>query len=127
LMLWLRGYERAWGDVLTLPQVNDDQAVLRGLSSLWERVVPAIPPKAKIMRVAVTLGDLSPAGTRQLDYLLADDHDRRKWEAIGAATDSLNAKYGRTVVSLGLWSPPKGGNIGGKISFTRIPSGEDFW
>jgi DNA polymerase-4 len=127
LMLWLRGYESSWGDALTLPQVNDDQAVLRGLSSLWERVTHAIPPKTRIMRVGVTLGELSPAGTRQLDYLLADDEDRRKWEAICAATDSLNAKYGRTVVSLGPWAPPEGGNVGGKISFTRIPSGEDFW
>lgn len=127
LMLWIRGYERGWGDVLTLPMVNDDQAVLRGLTTLWDRVVAPLSPKTQVMRVGVTLGELTPANQRQLDYLLADDEARQKWERIGEATDRLNAKYGKTVVSLGAWQPPKGGNVGGKISFTRIPSAEDFW
>lgn len=34
----------------------------------------------------------------------------------------LNAKYSVTVVSMGEWKPP----VGGKISYTRIPSAEDF-
>ena len=127
LMLWLRGYEQGWGDVMTLPQVNDDQAVLQALTTLWSRVVSAIPRRTKIMRVGVTLGELTPANSRQLDYLLADDAHRQKWEAIGQAMDGLNGKYGRTVVSLGPWQSPNGGNVGGKISFTRIPAGEDFW
>ncbi|MDP9057691.1 MAG: type VI secretion protein ImpB [Pseudomonadota bacterium] len=127
LMLWLRGFERGWGDMMTLPQVNDDQAVLSALGTLWDRVVATMLPGTKIMRVGVTLGNLTPADSRQLDFLLADDAERLKWEAIGDATDTLNAKYGRTVVSIGPWEPPNGGNVGGKISFTRIPSGEDFW
>ena len=127
LMLWLRGYEQGWGDMTTLPQVNDDQAVLGALTALWNRVVPTMPRNVKILRVGVTLGELTPADARQLDFLLDDDSDRRKWEAVGIATDALNAKYGRTVVSIGPWEAPRGGNVGGKISFTRIPSGEDFW
>jgi DNA polymerase-4 len=79
------------------------------------------------MRVGVTLADLRPSNTRQLDFLLDDDADRQKWQAIDDAKDALNAKYGRTVVSLGPWEAPEGGNVGGKISFTRIPSAEDFW
>ena len=85
-----------------------------------------VNPRAKAMRVGVTLCDLTPANARQLDMLLDDDADRQKWERIGEAIDSLNSRYGRTVASLGHWSPPKGGNVGGKISFTRIPSAEDF-
>ena len=127
LMLWLRGYDRGWGQETSLPQVNDDHAVLTALSALWDRIVADLPPSTRILRVGVTLGDLTPANARQLDFLLADDTERQKWEAIGQATDGLNAKYGKTVVSIGPWEPPKGGNVGGKISFTRIPSGEDFW
>lgn len=127
LMLWLRGYERGWGDMMTLPQVNDDQAVLSALTTLWDRVVSSLPTTTKVMRVGVTLGELTRSDARQLDFLLADDDDRQKWEAIGTAADELNAKYGRTVVSIGPWEPPKGGNVGGKISYTRIPSAEDFW
>ena len=40
---------------------------------------------------------------------------------------SLNARYGQTVVSLGPWAPPAGGNVGSKISYTRIPEAEDNW
>lgn len=126
-MLWLRGYERGWGDVLTLPQVNDDQAVLSALTTLWDRVASPLPPKTKIMRVGITLGDLTRASARQLDWLLDDDRDRQKWESIGGALDSLNGRYGRTVASVGPWQPPEGGNVGGKISFTRIPDADDFW
>lgn len=36
-------------------------------------------------------------------------------------------RYGKTVLSLGMWRPPAGGNVGGKISYTRIPTAEDFW
>lgn len=126
-MLWLRGFDRGWGDTMTLPQVNDDQAMLSALAMLWDRVAAQLHPATKIMRVGVTLGQLTPADARQLDFLLADDAQRSKWEAIGSTTDNLNAKFGRTVVSIGPWQPPRGGNVGGKISFTRIPSGEDFW
>ena len=61
------------------------------------------------------------------DFLLADDEKRRRWEAATTAVDELNTKYGGTVVSLGPWNPPAGGHVGGKISYTRIPSAEDFW
>jgi DNA polymerase IV len=83
--------------------------------------------RTRVLRVGVTLFDLSPAGQRQLDWLENDDHDRQRWERIGTAIDGLNSRYAATVVSIGPWTPPKGGNVGGKISFTRIPSAEDFW
>lgn len=127
LLLWLQLRQRGISDMMTLPQVNDDQAVLCALGRIWDRAVVDLPASTRVLRVGVTLGDLTRSNERQLDFLLADDQDRRKWEAISAVTDELNGRYGRTVVSLGTWKPPKGGNIGGKISFTRIPSGEDFW
>jgi DNA polymerase-4 len=39
----------------------------------------------------------------------------------------MNRKHGRTLVSVGPWTPPPGGYAGGKISYTRIPRAEDFW
>jgi DNA polymerase-4 len=59
--------------------------------------------------------------------LIDDDVERRRWERVTAAVDRLNAKYSKTVISMGPWSPPPGGYAGGKISYTRIPSAEDFW
>ena len=61
------------------------------------------------------------------DLFANDDNNRKKWEAVTKAVDSLNSRYGGTVISLGPWQPPAGGHVGGKISYTRIPDAEDFW
>ena len=79
------------------------------------------------MRVGVTLGDLTDAATRQLDMLINDDPERLRWESVTTAMDSLNARYGKSLVTMGPWKLPPGGNLGGKISFTRNPRAEDFW
>lgn len=127
LALWLQGYQGSGFLTVTLPQVNDDQALLTALTGLWDRLTDKMPAKTKLMRVGVTLGNLTAANHRQLDFLLDDDTERQRWERLGHAMDRLNIKYGKTVASVGFWQPPAGGNVGGKISFTRIPSAEDFW
>jgi DNA polymerase-4 len=125
-ILWLQMFDHSWSRLRTLPQVHDDQAVLSALAILWEQMLKQVSPYSKVLRVGVTLCDITPADSRQLDMLHNDDNERQKWERINEAIDGLNARYGRTVASLGDWSPPKGGNVGGKISFTRIPTAEDF-
>jgi DNA polymerase IV len=127
MMFWMQTYDGSAFDSITLPQINDDQALLASLDGLWSRLTKAMPARTKVMRIGVTLGDLTPANHRQLDFLLNDDSERQRWERLGHALDRLNIKYGKTVASVGFWQPPPGGNVGGKISFTRIPSAEDFW
>lgn len=128
LHLWLQLADQNWSDYRTLPQVRDDQAILEALGIMWDRVVASAGRKrVKVLRVGVHLCNLSPASSRQLDFLHNDDGERMRWERIGDAIDDLNARYGRTITSVGPWEPPKGGNVGGKISYTRIPSAEDFW
>ena len=128
LWLWLEPmgeasvYRGAW-----LPAVHDDQAVLAALENLWRDVRQKLPRRARILRLGVTLLDLTRASERQLDILLNDDQTRRRWEDTTAAIDRLNRKHGRTLVSIGPWTPPPGGYAGGKISYTRIPRAEDFW
>jgi DNA polymerase-4 len=125
--LWLSIRDGAWQGRMRLPIVHDDQAVLAGLDKLWERVRRELPRTMTVFRVGVTLTDLSVADQRQLDFLENDDRVRQKWERASGAIDSLNTRYGRTVMSLGMWKPPAGGHVGGKISYTRIPTAEDFW
>ncbi len=127
LWLWARSFDGGWSEQCSLPIVNDDSALLRGLSRLWAGLRGKVPASMRIMRVGVSLFDLSPSSQRQLDWLENDDADRQRWERVGIAIDTLNARYASTVVSVGPWQPPKGGNVGGKIAFTRIPSAEDFW
>lgn len=127
LWLWLDIRNSGWFGQRDLPIVNDDQACLSALMALWEQVRVSVPYTAEIVRVGVTLLDLTPADSRQLDLFLADDIDRQKWERTTNAIDYLNRKFGKRVVTIGPWTPPPGGYAGGKIAYTRIPSSEDFW
>jgi DNA polymerase-4 len=68
----------------------------------------------------------SRASERQMDFLLDEEGERCKWEAVISARETINHHYAKTAVSIGLWNPPAGGHVGGKISYTRIPTWEDF-
>jgi DNA polymerase-4 len=127
LWLGLEGRENSWFGQRRLPIVQDDHACLAGLTALWEKAQKEVPRWRDVIRVGVTLSDLSPANARQLDLLLNDDVQRRKCETITKTIDRLNLKFGKRVVTVGPSSPPPGGFAGGKIAYTRIPSAEDFW
>ena len=127
LWLWLDIRDNSWFAQRPLPCVQDDQACLAGLAALWEKARAEIPNSTKIIRVGVTLLDLSPAGLRQLELFADDDRERQKCETITNTMDFLNRKFGKRVVTLGAWTPPPGGYAGGKIAYNRIPSAEDFW
>jgi len=126
LFLWLNGFEDGWGGDCALASVHDDQACLSGLDDLWMRARRALPRTYRIIRCGVVLGELTPAGVRQLNLFEHDDEQRQKWERVTATMDALNLSHGRRVITLGAWTPPPGGYAGGKISYTRIPSAEDF-
>ena len=126
LSLWLNIHGSGWSGALGLPCVQDDQACLHALTTLWDKAGKEIPPRPKIVRVGVTLSKLS-AHARQLDLLQNDDKERQRCEVLTNAIDHLNRKFGKRVVTLGPWTPPPGGYAGGKIAYNRIPSAEDFW
>lgn len=127
LWVWLDLRDGGWFGQRDLPCVHDDQAILSGLGALWEKARRELPRRHEIVRVGVTLLDLSPADGRQLDLFLNDDRDRQRWERITFSIDHLNRKFAKRVVSIGPWLPPPGGYAGGKIAYTRIPSAEDFY
>lgn len=127
LLLWLDMREGQWGEWKEMPCVHDDLACLEALGALWKDAIREISRRPEIVRVGVTLGGLTPATERQLDLLLNDDRQRQKSEKLTKAIDELNLKFGKRVATIGPWVPPPGGYAGGKISYTRIPSAEDFW
>jgi len=69
--------ERGWSATYKLHMANDDQACLSALDALWAKARASIPSHLKIVRVGVTLGDLTNASARQLDMLLNDDPERQ--------------------------------------------------
>jgi DNA polymerase-4 len=115
-----------WSRKRPLPAVRDDKALLEALEALFGDVRREYPKGLTIFSVSATLYDLTPNDQRQMDMLLDDDAERQRFEAITDAMDQLNARFARTVVSLGPWNPPAGGHVGGKISYCRIPDAEDF-
>lgn len=125
--VWLDLRAGAWFKRAELPCVNDDQACLSGFEKLWARARCEVPTRAEIVRVGVTLAELTPADSRPLDLFRDDDRERQRWERITFSIDNLNRKFGKRVLSVGPWTPPPGGYAGGKIAYTRIPSAEDFW
>lgn len=127
LVLWLDGHDGGWVGQRDLPSVQDDHACLAGLGLLWAKALKEVPKGAKVIRVGVTLSELTQANFRQLDLLLNDDKERKRCETITNMMDGLNRKFGKRVVTLGAWTPPPGGYAGGKIAYNRIPSAEDFW
>lgn len=126
LWVWLSIKDGTWQRIRTMPMVRDDAAILDALRIIWTQASAALPKHTMIFRVGVTLTDITPSTERQMDLLLDDDRLRRRWEAVTNASDALNARFGKTIISVGPWEPPAGGHVGGKIAFTRIPSAEDF-
>jgi len=126
LWVWLSIKDGSWERHRSMPMVRDDSAILHALLAVWQQAESELPRKTTIYRIGVTLTHITPDDARQVDLLLNDDAERRKHEAVTTAMDKLNYRFGRTVVSLGPWHPPAGGHVGGKISYTRIPSAEDF-
>jgi DNA polymerase-4 len=127
LWLWLDNRNGGWTKQREIPCVQDDQACLSALNILWQKARAELPRHTEVVRVGVTLAELSPANRRQLDLLLNDDGERQKCELLTNTIDGLNRKFGKRVVTVGPWTPPPGGNAGGKIAYNRIPSAEDFW
>lgn len=108
LWLWLDIRDSGWFGERELHSVQDDYACLAGLTALWEKAHRELRPRAEIVRVGVTLCDLSPATARQLDMFLNDDRERQKCEAITHLIDGLNRKFGKRVLTVGEWTPPPG-------------------
>ena len=127
LWLWLDIRNSAWFGQRDLPSVQDDHACLKALENLWDKAQHELSRRAEIIRVGVTLSELTPASERQFDLFLNDNKERQRCEVITNTIDSLNQKFGKRVVTVGPWTPPPGGYAGGKIAYNRIPSAEDFW
>ncbi|MGJ8560634.1 MAG: Y-family DNA polymerase [Litorimonas sp.] len=120
---------KRWADTTELQSANDDRTCLKALDRMWQPLATALSriPSANIAHVMVSFSGLVPKGARQLDLWVGEDPDRKRWEQITETIDRVNLAANRSLITVGPWSPPPGGNAGGKIAFTRVPQAEDFW
>lgn len=99
------GTDKIYSESLTLPTAKDDKACLDGLDTLWSCLCQRLCPNARIIRVGITLGELSVATERQLDMLLDDDDERRRWERVSCTVDALNTKHSTSLVTEAMDAP----------------------
>ena len=83
---------------------------------------------ARLKKLSIVLHGIAPTGATSDDlFEQAETRSQRaRWERLTDAMDSLNARNGACVVSLGFRREPPGGYAGAKIAFGRIPDLNDF-
>lgn len=118
-----------WANSTDLQGAQDDRTCLKALDRIWQPLARhcASKPFINVAHVMVSFSGLEKATDRQLDLWITDDPERQRWEQVTEVIDQLNLSANRSLITIGPWSPPPGGNAGGKIAFTRVPKAEDFW
>ncbi|MGB6228742.1 MAG: type VI secretion protein ImpB [Litorimonas sp.] len=119
-----------WANVTDLHGANDDRTCLKGLDRIWtvlENKAGGAAPRLNIAHIMVSFSGLEDESEQQLDLWTARDPERERWRRVTQTIDALNLAANKSLVTLGPWTPPPGGNAGGKIAFTRVPEAEDFW
>lgn len=110
-------------------RAQDSLTFLHLLETMWQELMREAKG-ARIKKASVTLSRLIPADALP-DELFpdlpgADLKARAKAERMSRALDTLNQRFGRDTVTLGML-PSDGRSFSGtKIAFTRIPDREEF-
>ncbi len=123
------------GHTVCVNATQDPFELLQHLDDSWHIIVPPLEIYAAqlserllIKKVSVILHDLLPKHLVTDDLFLSQNHETRHHnESLARALESLQQRYKKDVVSLGI--PPKtaAGYVGTKIAFSRVPNIEEFW
>lgn len=110
-------------------RAQDSMTFLALLHRLWQQCIKETQ-NARIKKISITLHELIAATDIQPELFtpLPKERalERRKSEKISHAMDTINHRFGRDSVLLGML-PSQGKSFSGsKISFTRIPDKEEF-
>lgn len=125
---------QSWREEARLPSpARDPFSFLQALDGLWMLMMDYFwgIKGLRLKKVSVVLhglkrpeemtGDLLERG--RADML----EDREKHEALASALDTLQAKYQKEAVTLGVVPKTQAGHVGTKIAFSRVPEQEEFW
>jgi DNA polymerase-4 len=116
-------------DSLRCYRAQDSMTFLTLLDRLWDKFV-AESRGSRIKKVSVTLHELQPASSVQPELFDAvsdvEAKAQGRAEKLSQAMDTINQRFGRDSVLLGML-PSQGREVSGtKIAFTRIPESEEF-
>jgi len=119
--------EAGWSGTEHFSPAHDEHTFLEAVSRLFDTGAAALRGR-KLQNVYVVLHGLSRPGeiTGDLFEHASPDPHRQRWNRITDTMDTLNARYGGGVISLGLRQELPGGYAGGKIAFGRVPDLSEF-
>lgn len=111
------------------PHAQDSFFFLQLLEDMWKTIL-AQTKTQRIKKVSVTLYGLTPTNQVQPDLFdiitKVDDKKREKDEKLSHVMDTLNRKFGKDTILLGMTAEQGKSFTGTKIAFTRIPDIEEF-
>ena len=117
---------------------NDPFILLQHIDSLWTCMMQQTAQETntnmryiRIKKVSVTFFGLAMHETITDDLFLPSLHNNHsvavKNESLTRALETLQARYQKDVVSLGITPKTSAGYVGTKIAFARVPDQEEFW
>lgn len=110
-------------------RAQDSITLLHLLDQAWETLMQQIP-KARIKKISISVYGLQPASGLQQelfpDLPPAELRQRARFERMSQALDTINHKYGRDSVVIGMLPSQGRSFTGTKIAFTRIPDKQEF-
>ena len=120
---------RGWQGARKLPPGQDNFVFLKALETLWDSMVVEFNPR-KLLSVAVSLHGLCKQSEITPDLFDTASEAYQKVQgrhnALTAAMDRINKRFGADTIQLGVVPPTQAGYVGTKISYTRIPDLAEF-
>lgn len=105
----------------------DNHQIMHALIGLWQEMLGHVSEGQLCKKISITLHGLRGVNEVQLSLFSGSGaHQRQqRMEAISAAMDRLNQRYGRDTVLLGS-TAARTGFTGTKIAFSRVPEMAEF-
>ena len=115
-----------WRDEVTISPTHDDFSILKKLDEMWNRMRFDINNE-RLMKVSVALFDLYKKQEITLDLFATDNETKSKQSSqLTSAIDSINKRFGKDTVNVGMRPKTSSGYVGTKIAFTRVPTIDEF-
>ena len=115
-----------WRATQRVPATQDSFALLGALDHLWPALVAEARRRGRLSAVSIYLHGLRDPARAQLDLFAAPISGRKSSDALWAAIDALNRRYGRNAISLAAQRELSLDYLGAKIAFSRIPELAEF-
>ncbi len=122
---------------ISIPATQDTFTFLHYVDLLWCNMMQYFTQKhsiydgsLKIKKISIVMHNLTPPEMITDDLFLQEPeylkHSAEK-TALIQAIESLQDKYKKNVVSLGVTPETSSGHVGTKIAFARVPDQKEFW